>query len=80
MCIIFISIPVYVFLVKFKKSCLENSVKTLSKHAFLVEKGRNTTPLKTPAWTAEVTFTAEVRPKCYKVSRGGKEKSGICFV
>ena len=44
-------------------------MKTLSKPAFLGEEGRNTTPLKTPAWTAEVIFTAQVRPKCYKVSQ-----------
>ena len=44
-------------------------MKTVSKHTFLGEEGRNTTPLKSFAWTAEVIFTAEVRPKCYKVSQ-----------
>ena len=29
-------------------------MKTLSKPAFLGEEGRNTTPLKTPAWTAKI--------------------------
>ena len=73
-----LSIPAYVFLVKFKKSCLENFTKTLSKHVFLEEEGRNTTPLKTPAWTAEVVFTAKVWPKYYKVSQSRwKEKSGV---
>ena len=37
------------------------------------------TPLKTPAWTAEVIFSAEVRPKCYKVSqsRWKRKKRGL---
>ena len=67
------------FLVEFKKNCLENFTKTLSKHVFLEEEGRNTTPLKTPSWTAEVIFTAEVRPKCYKVSqsRWKRKKRGL---
>ena len=67
------------FLVKFKKNCLENFTKTVSKHVFLEEEGRNTTPLKTPSWTAEVIFTAEVRPKCYKVSqsRWKRKKRGL---
>ena len=54
-------------------------MKTLSKPAFLGEEGRNTTPPKTPAWTAEVIFTAQVRPKCYKVSqsRWKRKKRGL---
>ena len=68
------------FLVKFKKNCLENFTKTVSKHVFLEEEGRNTTPLKTPSWTAEVIFTAQVRPKCYKgqsVAVEKKKKRGL---
>ena len=42
-----------------KYSCLRVSCEIQK------EEGRNTTPLKTPSWTAEVIFTAEVRPKCY---------------
>ena len=54
-------------------------MKTLSKHTFLGEEGRNTTPLKSTPWTAEVIFTAEVRPKCYKVSqsRWKRKKRGL---
>ena len=54
-------------------------MKTLSKPAFLGEEGRNTTPLKTPAWTAEVIFTAQVRPKCFKSQSVAVEKRKAGF-